>query len=643
MKSNKNLVVGGLSLLIVLLAVVIFSLGSDLFLRPVPGEEQVGSPIRTPVITISVNPASIQQGGSSTLSWYVQYATSCTATGGWSGVQPVQGKRAVNPSITTTYTLTCTNGHRTAQRGVTLNVNSPSYTITASAGTGGSIQPAGQIIIQPGTSQLFTITPQSGFQVSGLTVDGQSVAAAPSYTFSNVSANHSIIANFAPAQPSIEFGMDPDVPIDPGASVSLAWTAHNAVSCIASGGWSGSRALAGSITLSPWVTTTYTLTCSNSSGTQAVSSITAVVSGSTQCSDGVDNDGDSLIDMNDPGCSSLGDDNEFNSPISSDDGLSGAPAGAAQHPTLLANYPTHPSWHVAGVNYAVGYPSNAVLTDWWNLSGPGITVNTSGHYVSVYNTPGTSISNVDFSLHNGAYIYFVNSPNSSVRNSKFGGSSLQTISNAVIVSDSPNLTVEYNVIDGGGPGSGSSLVSANANGLTTVRYNWLKNFPQHALELGSVSTAVPHYSVVYKYNLIENGGRQVGAHYNDLQLYSVTATADSVDVEYNTVYQVVQEAGGEAFQFYDSLTTGTIDHVVLAFNTLIGNGWDYSHPDVDPYPRPAISYMIHGGDTQNHNNPVAHDNYFDLTGAYNAFYPNVFTGWTAINNYNMVTGALLNL
>ena len=72
----------------------------------------------------------------------------------------------------------------------------PSHTITASAGTGGSISPSGSVPVQDGGSQTFTITPNSGYAISNVLVDRQSVGAVRSYTFSNVRSNHTISASF---------------------------------------------------------------------------------------------------------------------------------------------------------------------------------------------------------------------------------------------------------------------------------------------------------------------------------------------------------------------------------------------------------------------------------------------------------------
>jgi len=70
------------------------------------------------------------------------------------------------------------------------------FTITASAGSGGSISPSGGVVVNKGASQTFSISANSGFTVSSVTVDGASQGAITSYTFSNVQANHTISAAF---------------------------------------------------------------------------------------------------------------------------------------------------------------------------------------------------------------------------------------------------------------------------------------------------------------------------------------------------------------------------------------------------------------------------------------------------------------
>ena len=73
---------------------------------------------------------------------------------------------------------------------------SNSCLISASAGSGGSISPSGNIQVQKGASQVFTIKPDKYYQIADILVDGTSIGAAASYTFSNVQLNHSISATF---------------------------------------------------------------------------------------------------------------------------------------------------------------------------------------------------------------------------------------------------------------------------------------------------------------------------------------------------------------------------------------------------------------------------------------------------------------
>ncbi|MGZ6248571.1 MAG: choice-of-anchor R domain-containing protein, partial [Syntrophales bacterium] len=71
------------------------------------------------------------------------------------------------------------------------------FTITASAGTGGAISPSGNVLVNPGADATFSITASSGYAIVDVEVDGASVGAVSSYTFTNVTANHSVDATFS--------------------------------------------------------------------------------------------------------------------------------------------------------------------------------------------------------------------------------------------------------------------------------------------------------------------------------------------------------------------------------------------------------------------------------------------------------------
>ena len=87
--------------------------------------------------------------------------------------------------------------------------------ITATAGDNGKIAPAaGTITVPKGKSETFTITPDSGYRIKDVLVDGKSVGAVSTYTFENVVDNHTIHATFArkhtptPSTPTVEIPDD---------------------------------------------------------------------------------------------------------------------------------------------------------------------------------------------------------------------------------------------------------------------------------------------------------------------------------------------------------------------------------------------------------------------------------------------------
>lgn len=86
-----------------------------------------------------------------------------------------------------------------------LNAYTISYDITVPTGlTGGSISPSGTVSVTKGGSKTFTITPYTGYVISDVLVDGKSVGSVSSYTFSNITAAHTISAVFAKSDKTSE-------------------------------------------------------------------------------------------------------------------------------------------------------------------------------------------------------------------------------------------------------------------------------------------------------------------------------------------------------------------------------------------------------------------------------------------------------
>ncbi len=106
------------------------------------------------------------------------------------------------PAGSSTYYISATAYNQSGTRSdysneIVATYTPPSWSITASAGSNGSITPNGALSVISGAGQTFTITPATGYHVANVTVDGTSVGAVASYTFSNVTANHTIAATFA--------------------------------------------------------------------------------------------------------------------------------------------------------------------------------------------------------------------------------------------------------------------------------------------------------------------------------------------------------------------------------------------------------------------------------------------------------------
>ncbi len=74
------------------------------------------------------------------------------------------------------------------------------YSITVTAGSGGSVSPSGSVDVEEGHSVTFTILPDAGYEISQLLIDGSSVTVQSSYTFDNVSRNHTLYAVFQPLE-----------------------------------------------------------------------------------------------------------------------------------------------------------------------------------------------------------------------------------------------------------------------------------------------------------------------------------------------------------------------------------------------------------------------------------------------------------
>ena len=84
----------------------------------------------------------------------------------------------------------------TTNHTITVTFAPKELAISASAGTGGSISPSGAVKVKYGEDKTFTITPDEGYEIKSVTVDGQDKGKITSYTFEDVKEAHTISATF---------------------------------------------------------------------------------------------------------------------------------------------------------------------------------------------------------------------------------------------------------------------------------------------------------------------------------------------------------------------------------------------------------------------------------------------------------------
>ena len=145
---------------------------------------------------------------------------------GWSGTG-LDGENNMTVTIPTGST-----GNRTYTAHWRYNGSGHSYsyyTIKATAGAGGSISPSGNVSVREGRDQIFTITPDKGYAVSNVKIDGKSIGAVKSYTFENVSRTHTIEVIFMKANGNPQTGVFVDVSTGSYYEDAVDWAVENGI------------------------------------------------------------------------------------------------------------------------------------------------------------------------------------------------------------------------------------------------------------------------------------------------------------------------------------------------------------------------------------------------------------------------------
>jgi Subtilase family len=261
-----------------------------------------------PALTLTAS--SIPLGTSATLTWSSIDATSCTASGAWTGAQASSGSVVVTPTSagSQTYTLTCANANASgigAASSVTLTATSGAPPAAPTLSLGSPSLAVGKSTTLSWSSTGATSCTASGDWNGTLAVSGSQTITPSSVgtevfslTCSNLGGNSptssvTLIATpalVAPPAPVVTLGAS-SIPAD--TTTTLSWTSQNATACTTSGntnalhsGWSaGSIAPSGTFSITPTLlgTFTYTFYCSNAAGNspQVTATLTVTASRNT--------------------------------------------------------------------------------------------------------------------------------------------------------------------------------------------------------------------------------------------------------------------------------------------------------------------------------------------------------------------------
>jgi len=234
------------------------------------------SAAQTRIVQFTASPASIQAGQSATLTWVVENASSVSISPGPGVVDPRSGSVAVSPAQNTTYTLTATSSNgttTTATAAVTVGAGGPggpqiiryeasplnvapgaattlSWTTNGATSVSisgvGTVMPNGSTEVRPTATTVYTLTATGS--------DGRSVTAPITISVSTA------------AVPQIVTFVATPQNIDAGTSTKICWQVSGATDISITPGVGSNLNPNDCATVSPTLTTTYTLTATNGSG-----------------------------------------------------------------------------------------------------------------------------------------------------------------------------------------------------------------------------------------------------------------------------------------------------------------------------------------------------------------------------------------
>lgn len=242
----------------------------------------------SPTLNFTADSYNLPYNASTTLHWASTRATTCTASGKWSGSKALSGAEGTGAlTATSTYTLTCSNKYGSTPKTVTIGVApapKPSVNFTADSY---SVDYGTSTNLRWDSTNATSCTASGAWSgskpTSGVESTGPITSTSTYYLTcygDGGSTQKSVTISVVYQKPTLNFTAD-SYNLSYGASTTLRWSSTYTTSCTASGKWSGGKPVSGTEGTGPlYSTSTYALSCSGPGGT-ASSSVTIAVSPST--------------------------------------------------------------------------------------------------------------------------------------------------------------------------------------------------------------------------------------------------------------------------------------------------------------------------------------------------------------------------
>jgi hypothetical protein len=134
---------------------------------------------------------------------------------------------------------------------ISVSFTTATYTVQASAGTGGTITPSGTETVTHGSDITYTVAPTTGYRIADVRVDNSSIGAVNTYTFNNVTSNHAITASFALITFDITASAGSGGTVSPAGTTSVNYGSSRTYSIIPNAGYSIVDVMADNISVGP--------------------------------------------------------------------------------------------------------------------------------------------------------------------------------------------------------------------------------------------------------------------------------------------------------------------------------------------------------------------------------------------------------